>query len=45
MLNHLEALDHCPTPRSSLRADAQQRGLATRVHVPEDGEALAFKLL
>lgn len=45
VLNHLEALDHCPTPRSSLRADAQQRGLATRVHVPEDGEALAFKLL
>lgn len=42
VLNHLEALDHCPTRRSDLRAEAQRRGLAGRVQVPADGEALDF---
>ena len=42
VLNHLEALDHCPTRRADLRAEAGRRSLAHRVCVPEDGEALVF---
>lgn len=42
VLNHLEALDHCPTRRSDLRAEVRRRGLHGRVQVPEDGEALVF---
>lgn len=43
VLNHLEALDHCPTRRAELRAEAYRRGLAARVLVPEDGESLVFE--
>jgi L-ascorbate metabolism protein UlaG (beta-lactamase superfamily) len=42
VLNHLEALDHCPTKRSELRARMSAEGFAHRVHVPEDGEELTF---
>lgn len=40
--NHLEALDHCPTTRAELRAEAARRGLAERFLVPEDGQELVF---
>jgi len=43
VLNHLEALDHCPTRRTDLRTEARRRGLAGRVMVPDDGEALVFE--
>lgn len=43
VLNHLEALDHCPTSRSELRAAAIRRAVHSRVWVPEDGEALTFE--
>lgn len=43
VLNHLEALDHCPTRRSELRAEAYRRALHGRVQVPEDGETLTFE--
>lgn len=43
ILNHLEALDHCPTERTALRAETQRRGLAERVWIPEDGEARIFE--
>ena len=42
LLNHLEALDHCPTRRDELRAEACRRGLAGRVRVPADGESITF---
>lgn len=42
VLNHLAALDHCPTRRTDLRADVRRRGLIGRVSVPEDGETLVF---
>ena len=42
VLNHLEALDHCPTTREALRARLRAEGLADRVDVPDDGEALTF---
>lgn len=44
VLNHLEALDHCPTRRSDLRLEARRRGLQDRVQVPEDGACLRFDL-
>lgn len=42
LLNHLEALDHCPTTRQALRARLAAEGLTERVFVPEDGEAVTF---
>lgn len=44
VLNHLEALDHCPTQRRALRDDAERLGLGTRIDVPEDGASLNFQL-
>ena len=44
VLNHLEALDHCPTRRDELRAEAERRGLGGRVQVPADGETLVFEV-
>lgn len=43
VLNHLEALDHCPTTRAALRLRLTQEGLLDRVHVPEDGELVQFQ--
>lgn len=43
VLNHLEALDHCPTTRTALRERMQREGLANRVFVPEDGEVSSFE--
>lgn len=42
VLNHLEALDHCPTSRDELRARVRAEGLADRVYIPDDGETLSF---
>ena len=42
VVNHLEALDHCPTTRASVRALAQQGGWAHRLWVPEDGEGREY---
>lgn len=44
VVNHLEALDHCPTTRQEIRTLAQKLGLQNRVMVPEDGEALEFNV-
>lgn len=42
VVNHLEALDHCPTPRAAVRMLAAQGGWAARLWVPEDGECRAY---
>jgi L-ascorbate metabolism protein UlaG (beta-lactamase superfamily) len=42
VLNHLEALDHCPTTRDQLRARMTAAGLMSKVFIPEDGEQLEF---
>ncbi|MCY1060465.1 MBL fold metallo-hydrolase [Nannocystis sp. SCPEA4] len=42
VLNHLEALDHCPTTRADLRERLRAEGLQAKVDVPEDGEELHF---
>ncbi len=43
VLNHLEALDHCPTTRRGLRMRMRDEGLTQRVHIPEDGDVLQFQ--
>lgn len=40
--NHLEALDHCPVTRDSLRTRVTSTGLAGRFLVPFDGETMTF---
>jgi L-ascorbate metabolism protein UlaG (beta-lactamase superfamily) len=40
--NHLEALSHCPTTRAALAAAGQLAGVRARLHIPADGETLAF---
>lgn len=42
VVNHLEALDHCPTSRASVRSLAEQGGWADRLWVPEDGESREY---
>jgi L-ascorbate metabolism protein UlaG (beta-lactamase superfamily) len=42
VLNHLEALDHCPTTRDGLRSRLEREGLLEKVWIPEDGEAREF---
>jgi len=39
---HLEALNHCPMTRAELRRHLVAAGLAERVRVPQDGEALRW---
>ncbi|WP_236516256.1 MBL fold metallo-hydrolase [Sandaracinus amylolyticus] len=42
VLNHLEALDHCPTTREALRARMQHEGLIEKVRIPDDGESIVL---
>jgi L-ascorbate metabolism protein UlaG (beta-lactamase superfamily) len=42
VLNHLEALDHCPTTREALRSRMVSEKLSARVFIPDDGEELTF---
>lgn len=42
VMNHLEALDHCPTTRAGLLQAAATANLADRVIVPQDGQTLRF---
>ncbi|MFY0570333.1 MBL fold metallo-hydrolase [Archangium lansingense] len=42
VLNHLEALDHCPTTREGLRERMKAEGLLEKVLIPRDGEELHF---
>jgi L-ascorbate metabolism protein UlaG (beta-lactamase superfamily) len=42
VFNHLEALDHCPTTRASLRERMAREGLGERVWIPEDGERRSY---
>ena len=43
VLNHLEALDHCPTTREALRARILAEKLTSRVYIPDDGEEQTFE--
>lgn len=39
---HLEALNHCPTTRSTLRQQAKHAGVLHKVLIPDDGAVLQF---
>ena len=43
VVNHLEALDHCPTKRAAVRQLALDGGWAHRLWVPEDGECREYQ--
>ena len=43
VMNHLEALNHCPTTRGQLREALSQHGLLEKAFIPADGETLAFE--
>ena len=40
--NHLEAVNHCPTKRTDLKERMEKEGLADKVLIPDDGEAMSF---
>jgi L-ascorbate metabolism protein UlaG (beta-lactamase superfamily) len=43
VINHLEALNHCPTTRQQLRTVLQEQGLLSKTYLPEDGGTLVFE--
>ena len=38
--NHMEALNHCPVDRDTLRRSLEEHGLSDKVLIPQDGETL-----
>lgn len=40
--NHMEALNHCPVDRETLRRSLEKHGLSDKVFIPEDGEVIEF---
>ncbi len=40
--NHMEAVNHCPTTRMELAALVAKQGLEDKIHIPKDGEVMAF---
>lgn len=43
ILNHLEALNHCPTTRKQLRDILSRERLLEKTFIPEDGDLLSFE--
>lgn len=42
IVNHLEAVNHCPTTRTELKNIFTEKGLISKVCIPEDGEVISF---
>lgn len=42
IVNHLEAVNHCPTTRMGLRDNLEKKQLAHKVFIPEDGSSIIF---
>ncbi len=40
--NHMEALNHCPVDRATLKRSLEAQNLLEKVSIPEDGESLTF---
>lgn len=40
--NHMEALNHCPIDRNTLKRSLEAEGLLEKVSIPQDGEVLEF---
>jgi len=43
VMNHLEALNHCPTTRAQLQEGLGQNGLLEKAVIPADGETMVFE--
>lgn len=43
IINHLEAINHCPMSREQLRKGFSTTALSQKVHIPDDGEVLNYK--
>ena len=43
IVNHLEAVNHCPTTRVALRSKLENKELMHKVSIPEDGESIIFQ--
>jgi len=44
ILNHMEAVNHCPTTRSGLKVRLTQEGLMEQSHIPEDGDWMDIRV-
>ncbi len=42
VVNHLEALNHCPTKRIQLKEELARKDLVSKTLIPEDGQTLIF---
>ncbi|MFT5645584.1 MAG: L-ascorbate metabolism protein UlaG (beta-lactamase superfamily) [Aureispira sp.] len=42
IVNHLEAVNHCPTTRTGLKSKLENKQLIHNVSIPEDGESIIF---
>lgn len=42
IVNHLEAVNHCPTTRQALKSKLENKQLLDKVSVPDDGELIVF---
>ncbi len=40
--NHLEAVNHCPISRNTLRHKLEKRNLLSKVNIPDDGKTIEF---
>ncbi len=43
VVNHLEALNHCPTRRIQLKEELAKKDLLSKTLIPEDGQILVFE--
>ncbi len=43
LINHLEALNHCPVTRDELKNILQQKGFLEKTSIPRDGETITYK--
>ena len=41
--NHMDALNHCPITRSSLKSLLEKEGITDKVLIPNDGQMLVFE--
>lgn len=42
IVNHLEAVNHCPTTRTELKSKLESKQLIHKVSIPADGESIIF---
>ena len=43
IVNHLEAVNHCPTTRKQLSRELKKHGLMEKTIIPNDGQVIGIK--